>query len=67
MEVPFNATNMIVQLTEMTGPVDVYIRKDQEPDIKSDPGVYDKSTIDADLGPNVSGTEALREESYTMD
>ena len=49
MEVPFNATNMIVQLTEMTGPVDVYIRKDQEPDIKSDPAVYDKSTIDADL------------------
>ncbi|SVC18116.1 uncharacterized protein METZ01_LOCUS270970, partial [marine metagenome] len=47
--VPFNATNMIVQLTEMTGPVDVYIRKDQEPDIKSDPAVYDKSTIDADL------------------
>ena len=49
VEVPFNATNMIVQLTEMTGPVDVYIRKDIEPDIKSDPAVYDKSTIDADL------------------
>jgi len=49
VDVPFNATNMIVQLTEMTGPVDVYIRKDQEPDIKSDPAVYDKSTIDADL------------------
>jgi len=49
VDVPFNATNMIVQLTEMTGPVDVYIRKDIEPDIKSDPAVYDKSTIDADL------------------
>jgi subtilisin-like proprotein convertase family protein len=42
IDVPFNATNMIVQLTEMTGPVDVYLRKDSEPD-------YNKSTTDADL------------------
>ena len=49
IDVPFNATNMIVQLTEMTGPVDVYLRKDSEPDIKSDPEVYDKSTLEADL------------------
>ena len=49
IDVPFNATNMIVQLTEMSGPVDVYLRKDSEPDIKSEPPVYDKSTLDADL------------------
>ncbi|MDP7048738.1 MAG: S8 family serine peptidase, partial [Verrucomicrobiota bacterium] len=55
VEVPFNATNMIVQLTEMTGPVDVFIRKDIEPDIDADPQVYDKSTIDAGVKPGLDG------------
>ncbi|HAL04500.1 MAG TPA: hypothetical protein DCP58_05265, partial [Verrucomicrobiales bacterium] len=48
IDVPFNATNMIIQLKDMTGPVDVYIRKDEEPDLDSDPAEYDKSTVDAD-------------------
>ena len=48
IDVPFNATNMIIQLKDMTGPVDVYIRKDEEPDLDSDPKEYDKSTVDAD-------------------
>jgi len=48
IEVPFNATNMIIQLKDMTGLVDVYIRKDEEPDLESDPMGYDKSTVDAD-------------------
>ncbi len=51
--VPFNATNMIVQLTEMTGPVDVYIRKDIEPDV--DKKEYDKSTVDAAILPGPDG------------
>ena len=53
MDVPFNATNMIVQLTEMTGPVDVYIRKDIEPDV--DKKEYDKSTVDAAILPGPDG------------
>ena len=53
VDVPFNATNMIVQLTEMTGPVDVYIRKDIEPDI--DKKEYDKSTVDAAILPGPDG------------
>ena len=53
VEVPFNATNMIVQLTEMTGPVDVYIRKDIEPDL--DKKEYDKSTVDAAILPGPDG------------
>ncbi len=53
VEVPFNATNMIVQLTEMTGPVDVYIRKDTEPDI--DKKEYNKSTVDAAILPGPDG------------
>ena len=36
IDVPFNATNMIIQLKDMTGPVDVYVRKDEEPDLDSD-------------------------------
>ena len=56
IDVPFNATNMIVQVTDMTGPIDVYIRKDNEPKIEpkewDDPDdfeqKYDKSTVDAD-------------------
>ena len=56
INVPFNATNMIVQVTDMTGPIDVYIRKDNEPKIEpkdwDDPDdfepKYDKSTVDAD-------------------
>ena len=48
IDVPFNATNMIIQLKDMTGPVDVYVRKDEEPDLDSDPKEYDKSTVDAD-------------------
>ena len=56
IDVPFNATNMIVQVTDMTGPVDVYIKKDNEPKIEpkewDDPNdfeqLYDKSTVDAD-------------------
>lgn len=48
IDVPLNATNMIIQVTDMTGPVDVYIRKDEEPDMDSDPKEYDKSTVDAD-------------------
>ena len=55
VEVPFNATNMIVQLTEMTGPVDVYIRKDTESNIDADPQVYDKSTVDAGVKPGPDG------------
>ena len=53
VDMPFNATNMIVQLTEMTGPVDVYIRKDIEPDI--DKKEYDKSTVDAAILPGPDG------------
>ena len=53
VDAPFNATNMIVQLTEMTGPVDVYIRKDIEPDI--DKKEYDKSTVDAAILPGPDG------------
>ena len=56
IDVPFNATNLIVQVTDMTGPIDVYIRKDNEPKIEpedwDDPDdfeqKYDKSTVDAD-------------------
>ena len=56
IDVPFNATNMIVQVTDMTGPIDVYIRKDNEPKIEPEPWddadefdqKYDKSTVDAD-------------------
>ena len=59
VEVPFNATNMIVQLTEMTGPVDVYIRKDIEPDF--DKKEYDKSTVDAAILPGPDG-EIVTEE-----
>ena len=48
---------MIVQVKDMTGPIDVYIRKDEEPKIKAEDWeedwdesqkIYDKSTIDAD-------------------
>ena len=56
IDVPLNATNMIVQVTDMTGPIDVYIRKDNEPKIEpkewDEPNdfeqKYDKSTVDAD-------------------
>ena len=60
IDVPFNATNMIVQVKDMTGPIDVYIRKDEEPKIKAEDWeedldesqkIYDKSTIDADPDP----------------
>ena len=67
VEVPFNATNMIVQLTEMTGPVDVYIRKDIEPDIKADPAVYDKSTIDAGVKPGPDGTIGTEDDIVEWD
>jgi subtilisin-like proprotein convertase family protein len=60
IDVPFNATNMIVQLTEikfeklpdgsalLNGSVDVYLRKDSEPDIGAGSLGYHKSTLDAD-------------------
>ena len=67
VEVPLNATNMIVQLTEMTGPVDVYIRKDIEPDIKADPAVYDKSTIDAGVNPGPDGTIGTEDDIVEWD
>ena len=59
INVPFNATNMIVELTDMSGPVDVHIQKGVEPKIdvgpdgkwgtKDDNSDYAKSTKDADL------------------
>ncbi len=59
INVPFNATNMIVELTDMSGPVDVHIQKGVEPKIdvgpdgkwgtEDDKSDYAKSTKDADL------------------